>query len=270
MKEFASQLASRYQTEAYGNAAARVGVVQFGNGEVLDDNTISLAEQIIPLSGDMKEVKDAVKGMKVKPGFTNMAQAFVVAKKMSQNHGRKRSPAIVVVITSSKPAFMVQTTDVVHQLWESGIQTFTVSLAPFANDEAAKLVQELASRPTRANFMHIAGVKELKTNMASYVSQVLAKACPRVNSPSGSSAADQMNGFTLISEGHTCKEGRTLIAKGMSAPKECSEAVTNQQGKFFSFGVGLQHGECWIEKTKDAGCKKGWEASLSDFYQIIL
>merc|ERR1719262_868553 len=102
-----------------------------------------------------------------------MAQAFIVAKKMSENHGRKRSPAIVVMLTSSKPAFLVQTTDVVHQLWESGIQTFTVSLTPFANDEAATLVQSLASRPTRANYMHIPGLTELKANMPVYVNQVV-------------------------------------------------------------------------------------------------
>merc|ERR1719359_2166640 len=60
---------AKYKGEYYGYEDMRIGVAQFGNGEILDDGTISDALLIQPLSNDMGKVKKAVEGLEYKKGF---------------------------------------------------------------------------------------------------------------------------------------------------------------------------------------------------------
>merc|ERR1711939_495865 len=86
MKTFAKTLLARFRTEAYGNGAVNVAVIQFGNGK-LDDVTkvVSDAALIQPLTSDLAKVKEAIKAdMHWSKGFTNMAQAFMKASAILQ------------------------------------------------------------------------------------------------------------------------------------------------------------------------------------------
>merc|ERR1719161_2164334 len=62
LKAFAASLVDRYQGEYYGHEDMKIGVVQFGNGEVLDDGTVAGAVEIQELIGDMEKVKKALTG----------------------------------------------------------------------------------------------------------------------------------------------------------------------------------------------------------------
>ena len=55
-------------------------MVQFGNGEIFEDGTISAAVKVLPLTSDMAEVENQVTNLPYLKGFTNMAQAFAVAE----------------------------------------------------------------------------------------------------------------------------------------------------------------------------------------------
>merc|ERR1719272_1683528 len=50
LKDFTSKLIDKYKGEYYGFEDMKIGVIQFGNGEILDDGTISSALQILPLT----------------------------------------------------------------------------------------------------------------------------------------------------------------------------------------------------------------------------
>ena len=69
----------KYQGESFGSKDMQVGVVQFGNGEIMADGSIAPAKEIIALSSDVAKVKTAIEGIEWLKGFTNMAQAYTKA-----------------------------------------------------------------------------------------------------------------------------------------------------------------------------------------------
>merc|ERR1719236_384145 len=71
LKDFAIGLIDRYKGHYYGYEDMRICVAQFGNGEILDDGTVSDALLIQPLESDMDKVKIALEGLEYKKGFTN-------------------------------------------------------------------------------------------------------------------------------------------------------------------------------------------------------
>merc|ERR1719460_3631419 len=60
----------------------KIGVVQFGNGEIEKDGSVAGAVEVLGLTSDMGKVKKAIEGMNFLKGFTNMAQAFTSAEKL--------------------------------------------------------------------------------------------------------------------------------------------------------------------------------------------
>merc|ERR1719199_1970488 len=82
LKDFAAGLIDKYMGKYYGYEDMRIGVVQFGNGEIMDDGTVSDALLIQKLTSDMSKVKTSIEGLEYKKGFTNMAQAFTMAEKL--------------------------------------------------------------------------------------------------------------------------------------------------------------------------------------------
>merc|ERR1719316_2234632 len=76
MKGFAVKLMEKYKGEYFGFEDMKVGIVQFGNGEIMPDGSISQALDVLQLTSDMAEVTSKLEGMEFKKGFTNMAQAF--------------------------------------------------------------------------------------------------------------------------------------------------------------------------------------------------
>jgi len=115
-KSFVEALVDRYKTEAYDQPAARIGLVQLGNGEVLADGSTSEAEQVLGLSSDLAKVKEAVQGLQQKKGFSNMAQAMSLADRMYQTHGRAEAEQLLLIISGSKPPFKVQAIEKAREL----------------------------------------------------------------------------------------------------------------------------------------------------------
>merc|ERR1719223_87772 len=104
----------------------KVGIVQFGNGEILDDGTVSAALKVLPLTSDMAEVETQVSQLAFLKGFTNMAQAFAIAEPMYTEAGRADALSSIMTITDGKPSFAWQTQQVVDQLEQKGIQRYFI------------------------------------------------------------------------------------------------------------------------------------------------
>merc|ERR1719337_736929 len=160
----------------------RIGVVQFGNGEVLDDGTIAEAKQIMELTSDIAKVKGALEGMEFLKGFTNMAQAFSLAEKVILLGGRRKAQSAVMTLTDGKPSFLFQTHEKVMQLKDKHVKLFFVPITEFQGNEY-KLMQKWASQPWETNLVHVPGLEVLEADPEVYTQKLVVKFCPNAIRP---------------------------------------------------------------------------------------
>merc|ERR1711951_188945 len=99
--------------------AVRVGVVQFGNGVLGPDGTVSGAEIVSKLTTKIDKTAKKVKELKWQRGFTNMAQAFTAANTIFMD-GRKKAQSVMVVITDGRPSFLRATDAMIKQARQKG------------------------------------------------------------------------------------------------------------------------------------------------------
>jgi len=271
IRDFASALVTRYNQSAFGAPAMKVGVVEFGNGEVQDDGTVSPAQVVHSPSADMSAVKTAVDGMSWMKGFTNMAQAFAAAESLWQNDGRKGAQSVVLVITDGKPSFKFQTEQTVRQLWDRNAEIFMVPVSRFEKGDAVEFMKKIASKPVESHFLHIPGLEELKTNMHEYTTRLLTQSCPRTNSAKLTAMMDQRNGFVKLREGKQCgTAARAILGRNILNANGCAALAQDQGLSFFGLGAEERAGFCYAESAAvSSDCPAGFVDSLSDFYQTI-
>merc|ERR1719265_94717 len=135
MKEYIVKLVKRYKGEVQNTALMKVGIVQFGNGEIFEDGTISAAVKVLPLTSDMAEVENQISQLPYLKGFTNMAQAFSIAETMYTEAGRADALSAVLTITDGKPSFQYQTQQKVDELEQKGIQRYFITITEEEGDE---------------------------------------------------------------------------------------------------------------------------------------
>jgi hypothetical protein len=132
LKKFVKKMLSRYQTEYWGDDAVKLGIVLFGNGEIMKDGkTVSPAILEQPLTFSMESVMTKLDGLEFKRGFTNMAQALSMAETAFIMGSRRTAQAAIMVVTDGKPSFKFQTNEMVEQLDDKGIQRYML----LVNDE---------------------------------------------------------------------------------------------------------------------------------------
>merc|ERR1719421_415212 len=283
LKDFAVGLIDKYKGEYYGYEDMRIGVAQFGNGEILDDGTVSDALLIQPLSNDMGKVKKAVEGLEYKKGFTNMAQAFDLAEKMFLLGGRKRAMSAVLTLTDGKPSFKFQTNEKVLQLKDKHVKLFFSPVTEFAGEELA-LMKKWASDPWETNLVHVPGLAPLKADSALFRQKMVVKFCPEAMSPSEMMVEEEEMGYMLIAENNHCGERGQELGKAKGAA-DCAALAQGAGVKAFSLGTHYARGRCWAESldvtdsmvadfNKDRAhppCPGGsWEADdLYDFYVLV-
>lgn len=272
LRSFVAGLVARYRSTAYGGDAVRVGVVQFGNGEIMPDGSVSAAHEVAPLGSDLASVGAAVQGMGLLGGFPNVAQALGLAERVLANHARSMVPSKVILITDSKPTFQRQAIEKVQEMWDKNVHTFVVSVARFQHGENSQAVKQLASMPRQANYVHIPGVANLREHMSEHVVHVLTKSCAKAESPSFVTEEGVREGFRLVVEDKACGNpaSRTVLARAedMSA-EECARLARAQDLTFFGLGIGERSGYCWAESAGDASCAgQGFQSAFSDFYEV--
>merc|ERR1719310_1384220 len=245
LKDFAAGLMDKYKGEYYGYEDMRIGVAQFGNGEILDDGTVSEALLIQPLSNDIAKVKKAVEGLEYKKGFTNMAQAFDLAEKMFLLGGRKKAMSAVLTLTDGKPSFLFQTYEKVLQLKDKHVKLFFSPVTEFAGEEL-RLMKKWASSPWETNLVHVPGLAPLKADSALFAQKMVVKFCPEAMSPSSMMVEEQEMGYMLIAENNHCGERGQELGKAKGAA-DCAALAQGAGVKAFSLGTHYARGRCWAE-----------------------
>merc|ERR1719453_1696869 len=199
VRGFAAKLIDNYKGEYFGYEDMRIGVVQFGNGKIEADGTVSNAILVKELTNAMADVKTAIEGLAYKKGFTNMAQAFTVAEKMFLLGGRKLAQSAVMTITDGKPSFLFQTYEKVKQLKDKHVSLFFAPITAFKGDEM-KLMKKWASSPWPTHIVHIPGLQPLAADEGIFVHKVLVKFCPEAISPSAMAFEEKAQGYLLARE----------------------------------------------------------------------
>lgn len=261
LRNFAVTLIAKYQTEYFGAAAMKVGVLQFGNGVVLEDGrTVSPAINVQPLTDDMALVKTGLENLPYKKGFTNMAQAFALAEVMYTAAGRKGAQSALLVITDGKPSFNFQTKEMVAQLEDKNIQRFFMMVNENGGDDLTKM-QGWASQPWETNLIHVPGLEALRADENVWVQKAVVMFCPMSMSPTATVEQEQTQGYMLIKEGGYCGDRGDLLSKDIQDASGCAYLAQGSGASAFLLGQWFRRGYCYTSPLSvDSTMYAAWEA----------
>jgi len=284
LKAFVAGYVGKNRGKYYGHDDMKIGVVQFGNGDIMPDGSIAEALLVQELTHDMAKVKKAVEGLVYTKGFTNMAQAFTVSEKVLNLGGRQKAMSAVLTITDGKPSFLFQTYQMIMKLKDKAVKLFFAPVTTFKGTEL-KLMKKWASRPWQTNLVRIPGFAAMNADSALFQQRMLVKFCPEAMSPSSKIVKEKSLGYMLVREqGHCGKRGKRLGYKVRSA-RRCARLAQRAKAKAFSPGTHYARGRCYAESlavtpamiagfNKDRtnpACPGGkWaKDELYDFYVVV-
>lgn len=287
---FAKELVVKYEFRYRGQDAIKMGVVQFGNGEIeADGKTVTPAKSIMPLSTDKKQIQAALAGVQYLKGFTNMAQGFAMAEDMFTKGGRSSASQGVLMITDGKPSFIWMTNEMVEQLDDKNIMRYFVVV----NDEgpASDVMLQirkwaqfpLGKGPWENNLIHVQGLAMLDADVNLWTQAALTKFCPMSYSPSKGKSTEVVVGFMHVKDSGWCGNQGAVLSKTASDAAACAALATGAGVKVFTLGVFFRRGYCqagdmvptteefagWQKDRVNPLCKTTWRSSmLFDFYAI--
>jgi len=248
IRNFAAELIDRYKSVYFSNAAVRIGVVLFGNGEVLADGTVSGAVAVHKITDDFAAVKTSIKALKWQKGFTNMAQALTLAKDMFLRNGRKEAQSAVMVITDGKPTLLYETQEKVTKLKDMAVKLFFAPVTE-AKGKELDLMKMWASQPWQSHLVHVPGLMPLKADGSVFAEKFIATFCPEAMSPSATSTVEKSLGYFLLKESAICGDVTigTHLANQANTVGDCAAVVRATGAKAFSYGQWYRRGYCYAE-----------------------
>jgi len=289
LKNFVKTLLDRYESQYWGDAAVKVGIVLFGNGVIMPDGK-SVSPAIIskPLTFDLAAVKTTVGELPFKKGFTNMAQAFAAAENAFIQGSRRGSQSAVMMITDGKPSFNFMTTEMVEQLDDKGIQRYMFVInEEDINSDSMGLMKSWASQPWETNLVHVpGGLVLLESDMNLWADKAVVKFCPNAYSPSEGEWEEMNYGYAHVMDGGYCgdKLDDNLLGQ-VDDVEQCAALVAGAGGQSFIYGVSFSAGKCykgtvdvdetqfdtWMGAKMDPQCPEGAEShksTLFDYYAM--
>merc|ERR1719181_295644 len=237
LKNYALDLLSKYRSQYFGGQAMKVGLIEFGNGIIMEDGvTVSPAMNVHTLTSDLASVKTALDGMVQKKGFTNMAQAFALAETMYTAAGREGAQSALLVITDGKPSFQFQTKNLVQQLDDKGVQRFFVVVSD--SEKSVNLIKEYASAPWETNMLHVPGLAPLEADQGLWSQKALTLFCPLAVSPSLMTTQETAGGFMRVKRIGICGERGDLLSTEVGDAAACSALAQSEVPNlsFWEFG----------------------------------
>jgi len=270
LKEYVGTVLGRYETEYFGDAAVKLGIVLFGNGVIMPDGkTVSPAINAQKLTFNMDDVQSAVAGLPFKKGFTNMAQAFSMAEDMFVKGSRKSAQQSLMIVTDGKPSFSFMTNEMAEQLEDKSIMRYfvVVSDTPLT-DDSMKNMLVWASQPWETNLIHVAGLNLLSADMEVFAEKAITKFCPQAYSPSTADYESEVYGFHYVKKEGYCgpekmqKNKNNMLGTGVASAEACAYLASGAQRSSFLFGKSFKKGVCvGGQMAVDAAQYKLWESS---------
>jgi hypothetical protein len=252
LRTFAANLTSKYVDMYYGKEMMRVGVVQFGNGqlEAQPDGTTTAASAIFVqgLTADITLVRTKIEELQWQRGFTNMAQAFQTADTMLSQTGRASAQSACLVITDGKYSMAFQTAEKARELKDKNVMIYMAVISEGKGKEQEWL-RKWASQPWETNYIRIPGLNALEFNSDMFAQKVVAKFCPHAISPTREKQNEEDLNCVKIRENGSpdkqCAAGRVHPMRA-STPAICAEMAREQGGLAFMLGKGSELGKCAV------------------------
>jgi len=282
LKNYALELVSKYQSEYFGAGAMKVGLIEFGNGIIMEDGvTVSPAMNVHALTADLAAIKSSIEGMVQKKGFTNMAQAFALAETMYTSAGRKSAQSALLVITDGKPSFQFQTNELVEQLDDKGVQRFFVVVSD--NNKDVNLMKKWASAPWETNLLHVPGLGPLEADNGLWAQKALTLFCPAAMSPALMDEKETIGGFMHVVDGGYCGARGALLSTDVPDAEGCAFLAQGAGAQSFLLGTWFRRGYCyagdmtvdeaqytsWRDNRISPTCPTEWVSSMIfDFYAM--
>jgi len=248
LKDFALDLLAKYRSEYFGAQTMKVGLVEFGNGIIMEDgNTVSPAMNVHTLSTDLASVKTSLEAIVQKKGFTNMAQAFALAETMYTSAGRSGAQPALLVITDGKPSFVFQTNELIEQLDDKGVQRFFVVVTD--NNKDVNLMKTFASAPWETNLLHVPGHQVLAADEQLWSQKALTLFCPMAYSPDLDSEQSVRAGYLHVADGKYCGARGAQLWTTVSDAADCAARAGGAGCGSFELGTWFRRGYCWCGES---------------------
>jgi uncharacterized protein YegL len=253
VRAFSANLTTKYMDMYYGKEMMKVGVVQFGNGqlEAQPDGTTTAASAIYVqgLTGDMTLVREKIEELQWQRGFTNMAQAFQTADTMLGQTGRASAQSAVLVITDGKYSMAFQTAEKANELKDKNVMIYMLPITEAKGSEL-EFLKKWASQPWETNYERIPGLAALEYNSDLFTQRVIAKFCPHAISPTREHQSEEDLQCVKIREGGSpdshCGGGGRVLPLGAESPSVCAEMARESGGLAFMLGKGVEAGKCAV------------------------
>lgn len=244
LRNFAVDLLAKYESQYFGSAAMKVGVIEFGNGIIMEDGvTVSPAMNVHTISSDLSSVKSSLEDMEQKKGFTNMAQAFALAETMYTSSGRKGAQSALLIITDGKPSFLFQTNELVEQLDDKGVSRFFVVVTE--DEKSVDQMRKWASAPWETNLIHVPGISPLEADLGVWSQKALTMFCPMSMSPQLMDVKEEAGGFMHVKDGGYCGERGALLSTEVTDAAGCAFLAQGAGAQSFLLGIWFRRGYCY-------------------------
>ena len=263
LKSFTHTLLGKYQSRYREEARMRIGLVSFGNGELLDDGTVSPAIMVSGLTDSFGEesggLQGAVSGMSYHKGFTNMAQAFALAEKMLIIGSNPPRPSqvqqSVLVISDGLPSFAFQTEELVEQLDDKGVMRYFMVISQTISDDQMHLIRGWASQPWESNVIHVPGLVQLSADADMWAQKSISMFCPMALSPQQMTVTETTAGYMLVADENTCGQRGSLLSNMVNDAAQCAYLAQGAGLKAFWLGAWFRTGFCYgspVDVTVDS------------------
>jgi len=257
LKTYTETVVSRYQTKYYGRNKVKIGICQFGNGEIMaDGKSITPAINVQALTFSKNAVLTAVKGMTFKKGFTNMAQAFATAENMFTQKSRRSAQQAVLVISDGKPSFSFETESQVSQLDDKSIMRYFVVINDQGmNSDAMTQIKSWASAPWSTNVVHVPGLEQLEGDIQTWTQKAVTKFCPQAYSPGTREKYEHAYKMQKVYSGGWCSGVHQWNRKGWintrnrgKAKRICRKEAKRLDHQIFTLIKTRNRQFCWTGK----------------------
>jgi hypothetical protein len=251
MKSFTKTLISKYQAQYREEIRMRIGLISFGNGQLLADDTVAPALPISFLTHDLSEGSAGLQGlvdtMVYHRGFTNMAQALALAEKMLLIGSDRRSQAqqSVLTISDGLPSFAFQTEELIEQLDDKGIMRYFIVVSSTISDDQMKLIVSWASKPWESNLIHVPGLVQLNADEDMWSQKALTMFCPMALSPNQMVQTERRQGFMLVADENTCGTRGALLSNMVNNAAQCAYLAQGAGVSSFWLGAWFRRGYCY-------------------------
>lgn len=210
-----------------------------------------------------------------------MAQAFALAEKMYTAAGRRGAQSALLVITDGKPSFAFQTSELVQQLDDRGVQRFFVVVSE--SQEDLNQIKQWASDPWETSLIHVPGTEILQADASVFAEKALTTFCPLSFSSVQLEVEEQSKGFMHVKDGGYCGERGALLSKDVDNDVACAFLAQGAGAEAFLLGTWFRKGYCyassmtvnagqysaWEEGRVAPACPSGWiNSRIFDFYAI--